>query len=139
MDILFPSESNETVTTRVEKMDSLLQDIQKVLSDIRISLERISGIEHRVDELEKTVAQLQSVSMDLRSSGIISSGNNDRITPLESMVNKLCVMTAEQKAVLNQLVETQGKSIQELRKEIHQPNSSDEPVIQEIDEIVHGR
>jgi hypothetical protein len=55
------------------------------------------------------------------------------------MVDSLRTMTAEQKAVLDQLIETQGKSMQELRKEIHRHGNSDEPVMQEIDDIVRKR
>jgi septal ring factor EnvC (AmiA/AmiB activator) len=139
MNILFPSESDEAVATRVDKMDALLQDIQKVLSEIRTSLERARAVEARVEDLEKSVARLQSITMDLRNPGTFPSGSTDRISPLESMVNNLCAMTAEQKAVLDQLVATQEKGRQELKKEILRQESSDELVIQEIDEIVRRR
>ncbi len=138
MNILFPAESEEPVTTRMDKMDALLKDIQQVLAEIRQSLDRERGVEDRVAELERSVARLQSITMDLRTPRAPTS-ETDRITPLESKVNTLCTMTAEQKAVLDQLVESQGKSIQELRKEMNRHGSEDEPVIQEIDEIVRRR
>lgn len=138
MDTLFHSEPDAAINARVEKMDDLLQSIKQTLSDIRVSMERTNTLEHRVEELEKTVSRLQSISMDLRNPGTTQSGN-DRITPLESMVNKLCMMTAEQKTVIDHLVETQGKSLQGLKREIHQQDDDNEPVIQEIDEIVCGR
>ncbi len=135
MNVLFPAESEEPVSTRIDKMDVLLEEIQKVLAEIRSSLERSHSVEERVTELEKTVARLQSVTMDLRNPGSVNPGM-DRITPLELKINTLCTITEEQKALLDQLVETHGKNIQELRKEIHQRESVEEPVFQEIDEIV---
>jgi cell division septum initiation protein DivIVA len=139
MNILPPSGSEESIITRVDRMDALLQDIQKVLSEIRDFLERSRAIEQRVENLEKSVARLHSIAMDLGSPGTVSTGSSDRITPLESMVNNLRAMAAEQKTVIDQLVETQEKNIQELRKESRRRESSDEPVIQEIDEIVRRR
>jgi septal ring factor EnvC (AmiA/AmiB activator) len=139
MNILFPSESDENIATRVDRMDALLQDIQKVLSEIRTSLERARAVETRVEDLERSVARLQSITMDLRNPGTIPAGSTERIAPLESMVNNLCIMTAEQKAVLDQLVATQEKGRHEFKKEIHPQESSDELVIQEIDEIVRRR
>jgi DNA repair ATPase RecN len=139
MDLLFPSESDETITSRVEKMDALLQNIQQVLADIRASLNRTQTLELRVEELEKTVGRLQSVSMDLRNTGSNSAMGSDRIAPLESMVSKLCSMTAEQKAALDQLVEAQQRSIQQLRKEIHERGESEGPAIHEIDDLFCGR
>jgi hypothetical protein len=138
MDALFPSEPEELIATRMERMDTLLQNIQQVLADIRASLERTNALELRVGELEKSVSRLQSISMDLRNTGINTTGN-DRIAPLESMVNRLCTMTAEQKAAFDQLVETQQKSIQDLRKEIRHRADSEEQAIHEIDELVRGR
>ncbi|MDD1678333.1 MAG: hypothetical protein LUO93_04010 [Methanomicrobiales archaeon] len=139
MDLLFPSESDEAITTRMEKMDALLQNIQQVLSDIRTSLDRTNALELRVQELEKSVGRLQSISMDLRNTGTFSAAGSDRIAPLESMVNKLCTMTAEQKTALDQLVAAQQKSVQELRKEIHHTAESEEPAIHEIDDLFRRR
>jgi hypothetical protein len=78
--------------------------------------------------------------MDLRNASTIRSEGGDRLASLEGMVNKLCTLTAEQKAALDHLAETQGRSIQELKKEIHQRSQeSDEPVVHEIEELVRRR
>jgi DNA repair ATPase RecN len=138
MELLFPSESNDdTLTSRVEKMDALLQNIQQVLSDVRDSLDHTKAIEPRVEALEKSMARLQSITMDLRNPNTLTTGSNDRIGSLEAMVNKLCTMAAEQKAALDQLVESQSKSKQDLKKEIHRQD--DEPAFHEIEELVRRR
>jgi hypothetical protein len=139
MDLLFPSESDEALSSRVEKMDALLQNIQQVLADIRSSLDRAQALELRVQELERTIGTLQGVRMDRPNTEIFPVSVSDRIAPLEAMVNQLCNMSAAQKAALDQLTQVQQKSVQELRAEIHRKAEPEEPAIHEIDDLFRRR
>jgi len=141
MDSLFPPEQGDRqLTFHLEKMDALLANVHQVLSELHTSLERTRTMEHRIEELETTVARLNSIIMDLRGSSAPRFESGDRLTALEGMVNRLCTMTADQKSALDHLVETQGESIQELKKEIRTRSQEEEgSPIHEIEDLVRRR
>ncbi|MDD1673651.1 MAG: hypothetical protein LUP99_04495 [Methanomicrobiales archaeon] len=121
-------------------MDNILQSIHQVLSDLHVSLDRAKDIDRRVTELETTVSRTNSIIMDLKTVGGLRSECGDRLTTLEGMVNRLYTMTAEQKNALEHLIETHGKAIEDLKKDVYRKEQdSNESAIQEIEELVRRR
>ncbi len=139
LDPLFPSETSDQLTSQMQTMDELLRGIQQVLSDLRRFCEDRSDLERRVDELERTVNRLNSTIMDLRSGSYTRQEGGDRLFALEQMVARLTQITEQQKGNRDLQAVDQPGNLGTERKHLSSLQSEEEPVIQEIDELMRRR
>jgi exonuclease VII small subunit len=139
LDPLFPSETSDQLTSQMQTMDELLRGIQQVLMDLRRFCEDRSDLERRVDELERTVNRLNSTIMDLRSGSSTRQESGDRLFALEQMVARLTQITEQQKESRDHQAVDEPGDLGVERNHFSSPQSEEEPVIQEIDELMRRR